>query len=251
MSRQRNNYLQLFIFLLVASLTLVIGDNQGWWSSVREVVETKIVARRVDHSESQPEKMAQLESKVISLEHTNTMLAQENEALRKQLASPLPPKLQFIPGYVISLAITGDKAILKVAGGELDGIQKNMPVVSEAILIGFVEQVSPRMSDIRLLSSNQSKVAVTTSRGAQGLIVGIEEKSRPDNAIIDRVLQTEALEVGDAVVTSGEDGLPPNLIIGTVTEILSESRDPFQQARVSLSVKPELLKRVFIIENAL
>lgn len=249
MSRQRNQYWQLFVFLVVVSLTLILGDQRGWWNSFRGLIETRIVARRVNHTETDKQKISQLESKITSLENTTKNLEDENTALRKQLEAPLPPKLHFIPGYVISLEVTADDAFLKAAAGGTDGVKKGMGVLSETMLVGFVTDVTPRISTIQLLSSSKSRVSVATSNGAKGLVVGTDEKDRPDMAIIDRVLQTEPLTVGDKIITSGEDDIPPNLLIGEVSEILSESRDPFQRAKITLYAKPRDLKRIFIIGN--
>ena len=245
-THSRTQYWQLFIFLLILSITLIIGDNKHWWDNVREFIELHIVSRQVNHTENEKERMANLESKIISLENEKKLLSDENVDFRKQLEAPLPATLKFIPGYVISTEITKDNAVIRVAAGARDGVAKGMPVYSEAILIGIVASTTPRISTIELLSSPNITVAVKTSSGANGLIVGTEEKNRPVATTIDRVLQTETLQAGDEVTTSGEDELPPNTLVGEVSIILSEAREPFQKAQVSLYVNPENLKRVFI-----
>lgn len=246
MNRKPTQYWQLFLFFTILSVTLVVGDSRHWWDTVRDFVELHILTQQVSHSETDKEHNANLESKIVSLEHEKTILTEENKDLRKQLEAPLPATLSFIPAYVISIDITQTNAVLRVAAGEREGIRKGMPVYSEAILIGIVESTTPRISTIELLSSPSIKVAVKTSSGANGLIIGTEEKNRPLSTIIDRVLQTETLKSGDAVVTSGEDELPANTPVGEVSMLLSEAREPFQKAQVSLYVNPQNLKRVFI-----
>ena len=245
-ARSRTQYWQLFIFFILLSISLVFGDTKKWWDGAREFFELHVMNRQVSHNESEKERLANLESKVISLEHEKKTLIEENIDFRKQLEAPLPATLKFIPGYVISTEITKTNAVLRVAVGAREGVARGMPVYSEAVLIGIVESVTPRVSTIELVSSPNIKIAVKTSNGATGLIVGTEEKNRPIATTIDRVLQTETLQAGDTIATSGEDELPANTPIGEVTMILSEAREPFQKAQVSLYVNPENLKRVFI-----
>lgn len=245
-TRKRAQYWQLFLFLLILSVALIIGDGKHWWDRIREFVELNIITRQVNHTESDREHLANLESKIISLENEKKLLTDENKEFRKQLEAPLPATLTFIPGYVIATEITKNNAVLRVAAGARDGVKKGMPVYSEAILIGIVASTTPRISTIELLSSPNIKVAVKTSSGASGLIVGTEEKNRPVATTIDRVLQTETMQAGDEVVTSGEDELPANTLVGEISTILSEAREPFQKAQVTLYVNPENLKRVFI-----
>lgn len=236
--RKRGANWQLFILLVIASGTLIVGDYRSWWDGVRIKLENGVVNWRVDHTETSTEKTAGLEAKVSSLTEKNRSLEEENELLRKQLQAPLSAKFSFIPGYVISVTQTDEDTQMKVAAGSSEGVMQGMPVLSEAILIGIVRDVTPRISTVQLIVSPKSTVAVKTSGAANGIVSG---------GFVDRVLQSETLVPGHTVVTSGEDGLPPELLIGEIAEIVSETRDPFQKARIVHTIDPKLVKRVFIV----
>ena len=249
MNRNRTNLWLLFIFLALVSGGLLLGDSRGLWNKARGFIEVKILRLRVGHTETDLEKIATLESKIFALERGQELLEDENKSLRKQLGSPLPASFTFIPGYVITVEATKEDRILKVAAGSEDGVKSGMPVITESIMIGIVTNTTPHMSTVNLLSSPKSKVAVKTTSGARGIVTGENNTDQIDTAIIDRVLQSELLTEKDTLFTSGEDGLPPNFIIGTLGPTISESRDPFQKAKALLSVKPTMLVRIFIVKT--
>lgn len=247
MSRSNTiNIGQLVLLLGLATVLLWAGDGRGWFFPVREYVEEKILRIRVDHTELPYEEEEQLKSKVVSLEQEVVLLKDENSTLRRQLEAPLPASLSFIPGYVIGITETETDSIMQIAAGEHEGVAVDMPVVTESILIGRVTQVTPKMAHVMLLSSPQSKVAVRTDKGSQGLIVGSHSHGA-QTVLLDRVLQNEPLKEGDIIATSGEDGLPVNLLVGTVAHIISEAREPYQRAEVTLSIDPYVTRRVFAV----
>lgn len=238
---------QIVLLLLLSSGILWWGDGQSWFDKPRAFIEEKILRIRVNHSESVSQENARLSAKVIGLERELATIKDENNMFRRQLQAPLPPDITFIPGYVVSLEKTGDDSIMRIAAGADHGVSEGLPVVSESMLIGQIIYVTPRMSHVRLLSSPQSKVAVGTEKNARGLLVGSKE-TPVSHAILDRVLQNETLSSSDMLTTTGEDGLPVNLVVGTVDHIISESREPFQRADVVLSLDPKSVKRVFVIK---
>jgi rod shape-determining protein MreC len=247
MPRSNNIHIgQLVLLLIISSVLLWSADKRSWLDMPRGFLEEKILRIRVDHRESDGNKLSRLESKVIALEQDLALLQDENNALRRQLEAPLMPSLSFIPTYVISIDESDTDVVMSIAAGSSVNITTDMPVVSEAILIGRIMHSTPRMSQVRLLSSPESKIAVKTARGSQGLIVG-SATSGISGVLLDRVLQNEALEEGDMLFTSGEDGLPVNLLVGKVTHIISEAREPYKRAEVSLVVDPRELTRVFVV----
>jgi len=54
---------------------------------------------------------------------------------------------------------------------------------------------------------------------------------------------------GETVVTSGDEFMPPNILIGTIVRVISEPRDPFKQAEVRLTVNPDHITSVFVISE--
>ena len=247
MNRQRIQIIPLFLFLSVVCGFLIFSDSHRITNPVRSTIERYLLKIRGNPALENNSSLDELRSKIISVEQERDLLSDENRDLRKQLQAPLPPTYNFIPSIVISKQIEESRAEMLVAAGSDEGIEADMPVVSEQILIGLVSETTPRLSHIKLLSDPEKKIAVKTDKGAQGLVMGSPELGDVTKVYLDRVLQSESLSVGDRVSTSGEDGLPPNLLIGEVSEIITQSRDPFQKAVVKMTIDPTVLKRVFVV----
>ena len=239
---------QIALLLLLVTGILWWGDGKSWFDRPRAFIEENMLRVRVNHTETIEEERARLSAKVVGLEQEIATLTDENNVFRRQLQAPLSPEMSFIPGYVISLEKTSDDTIMRIAAGSDHGVSEGMPVVSESVIIGKVISVTPRIAHVRVVASPGSKIAVKTDKKARGLLVGIQEGD-VSRAVLDRVLQNEPLAANDLLKTSGEDGLPVDLIVGTVDHIISESREPFQRADVVLSLDPREVRRVFVISK--
>lgn len=247
MNRQRFQIVPLFVLLVLACGFLIVSDSNRITYPIRSTLERYVLKIRGNPASEDEASMEELKSKIVSVEQERDLLVDENRDLRKQLQAPLPPSYNFIPSVVISKKIEDSRAELLIATGSEEGIHPDMPVVSEHMLVGLISASTPRLSHVKLLSDPEKKIAVKTDNGAQGLVSGSDQLHDVTIVYLDRVLQSESLSVGDRVSTSGEDGLPPDLLVGEVTEIITESRDPFQKAIVELSVDPGVLKRVFVV----
>ena len=247
MNRQRIQIIPLFLFLLIVCGSLIIADSNRITQPIRSTAERYLLKIRGNPQPENNPSLEELQSKITSVEQERDILTDENRDLRKQLQAPLPPSYNFIPGIVISKQLEDTRAEMLIVAGSEEGITVDMPVVSEHILVGLVSETTPRLSHVKLLADPEKKIAVKTNKGAQGLAIGSNELGDVTKVYLDRVLQSESLSEGDRVSTSGEDGLPPDLLIGEVSEIITQSRDPFQKAVVTLTINPTLLKRVFVV----
>lgn len=250
MERHRVQLGKLFFIVIATCGILFFTDKLQWIAPVREIIEEQIARIRGQARQATiTEKLQQLEATVAARNEELKRLQNENEEFRKQLQAPLAPDIIFIPAVIISTKEEGEEKLMNVAIGSAAGVKEGMPVVYESILIGRVVRTSSHSAVVRLLSSVDSKIAIKTNRGTQGLIIGTAEKNLYHEALIDRVLQDEPLQKEDTIFTSGEDGLPADLLVGTVIQMLSESREPFQKARVTLRLDPNALTHVFIIDR--
>ena len=69
-----------------------------------------------------------------------------------------------------------------------------------------------------------------------------------ERLILTGVLQKEKIDVGELVITSGEDEVfPPNLLIGKIKKIEKEERQPYQKAEVEPLIDYDKLETVFLI----
>lgn len=172
----------------------------------------------------------------------------ENAMLRDQLNLAPRKKFDLAASFVIGQDPQRLGSWIIIDKGETSGIKPGMPVIAyEGIIVGKTEEVYRNSSKVVLLTDSESVVnASDTETGARGILKG--EYSL--GIILDMVAQTEALNVGDTIMTSGLGGdLPKGLLIGKILEIRTTGDKLFQQAVVAPSVKYTDLESVFVIKN--
>lgn len=252
----------LFLFLILISLFLFLIDNFGWLKGARGVVQRPFLAlerpiysifqysnstikQLTDRSQSQ--QIIELQTQLRQLAIDQNQLAtcfEENEHLKKLLGAPLPPKWQFKMARVV-----GVTEKMRIDLGRRDGVEEGMIVVAENIYVGQVVSVGEKDSQVQLLNDPNSKIPVVIKQPgsagahARGLLMG----QFGGNLLLDRVLQEEDIRQGDLVVTSGEEGFLPDLVIGQIKEILPSTAEIYQQAIVTPLIDYSSLRFVFLV----
>lgn len=172
----------------------------------------------------------------------------ENAILREQLNLLPRDKYNLAAAFVVSYDPNGTGNWLEIDKGSDDGIVPGMPViVSKGILIGRIQQVSSKSSQVILLTNPKSTVNIMdVESGAKGVAKG----EYGLGIIFDMVLQTDSINVGDSVITSGISGeIPRGLYIGTIQEIHQSDDHLFQQAVLTAPLQVSNLQMVFVIKS--
>ncbi len=110
--------------------------------------------------------------------------------------------------------------------GSSDGLRAGSPVVDEQGVVGQVTRVFPLVAEVTLLTDKDQAIPVQVVRnGLRSVAFGGAEAGTLEL----RFLAANADVVsGDAVVTSGLDGLyPPGLPVGTVARVERDVKDQF------------------------
>ncbi|KKQ60875.1 MAG: rod shape-determining protein MreC, rod shape-determining protein MreC [Parcubacteria group bacterium GW2011_GWC1_38_22] len=172
----------------------------------------------------------------------------ENAILREQLDLLPRGSYELTGAFVVSQDPNGMGNWLEIDKGSSDGIEKgDSVIVSKGILIGRVQEVNVKTSKVVLLTNPASTVNVTSLKnGTKGVVKG----EYGLGIIFDMILQTDAINIGDEVITSGiGGGIPRGLYVGTVQEIHPSSDHLFQQAVVISPVQASKLRILFVIKN--
>lgn len=173
----------------------------------------------------------------------------ENINLRDQLKLLPRDKYELISAMVVSQDPHNMGNWLEIDKGSNDGIVSGMPViVSKGILIGKIQEVDSNSSKIMLLTNSKSTINVMTSQNSTR---GIAKGGYGLGIVFDMILQTDAIAVGDDVVTSGIGGeLSRGLYIGSVQEIHPSPDQLFQQAVIAVPLQVSKLQTVFVIKES-
>lgn len=195
--------------------------------------------------------------------------ARENDALKKTLARNIQENkrqrelllanqrlrtlLGFsrrIPGKALAAEVIGRDPShwfksVTIDKGREDGIRKGMPVVVAQGIAGQVAEVSGRYARVLLAIDRNSAVDALVQRSrSRGIIKG----DATDQYRFQYVLRKDDVQIGDAVVSSGLDGVfPKGLRIGRVADITRKNSGIFQQVTVIPYVDFEKLEEVLVI----
>jgi len=136
--------------------------------------------------------------------------------------------------------------LIEIDKGSRDGVQRDMAVITEAGLVGRVEQVDLSSARVRLVSSNEFVIGVEVA-GEVGLARG---EGSTEQIVIEQGIGIRALvSTGDPVTTTSSERslFPPNLVVGTVIESAVDDDQTNRRIVVELAADPVDLRFVNVV----
>lgn len=220
-----------------------IADGFEGWSMYFESIDT--LKAQNDALESENRDMAD------RLENAE-LLENENERLRAYLGMKSKyPSFTFEEGMVISYSSGNYITTLTLNKGSIDGIEKNMPVVTPNGIVGYVSEVGLNWCMVSTLIETATSVGAYIPRSGEVGIVSGDYSMRYDGLCKVSYVNVDAdIEVGDTVLSSGTGSVyPAGLEIGTVTAIDVDEYSRTIVATVKPSVEMKNMKWVMIITD--
>lgn len=206
-------------------------------------------------------------SEINSLKEENKSLREENSKLKEsereleilksennKLKDHLNLKNKYgdyttVPGDVIERTYSNYDKIIVINIGKKDGIDVNMPVISESGLVGHVLSVTDNSAKVQTIVDTGSTVSATISTAPESILVKgtinnnqqIKATSIPADATI---LQ------GDAVITSGLGGIyPKGILIGTIKDIVNTKNQTDRYANIETATNFNTLQTVLVVTS--
>jgi rod shape-determining protein MreC len=136
--------------------------------------------------------------------------------------------------------------LLVIDRGEADGVTRLKPVVMADGVVGRVHSATAHTAEVLLLTDRNSSVAVRVERTrARGNVRGL---GKPGACKLDYALRAEDVVEGDALVTSGTDGVfPRGLPVGKVVQLRRFGNGLFQDAQVDPAVDVTRVEEVLVV----
>jgi rod shape-determining protein MreC len=164
---------------------------------------------------------------------------EQNRALRGQLKfvdSPLfPADYSPVNTRILSWSSEFEQQVVIAAGSDR-GIKQDTPIVTRDGLVGRVTDVTGSAAQVTLLTDENSAVPVRDQKtGAKGLL---RHGQAEDSLLLDFVLKTANVRVGDVIVTSGTTSkqypslFPAGILIGVVTSVGQSDTALYKQIQV-------------------
>src|SRR4029453_7951381 len=180
----------------------------------RQIFNFKSIA---NENEQLRQRLSQVESEL----HNAQQQAAENDRLKGLLDLRDQATYQTVPARVIARDPSVWFNTVMINRGSTAGVAMNMPVVSATGIVGRVITVSPWSSQVMLVTDEKAGAgAVVGQLGQSGALGSV--RGRPDLGLIEMryVSGLEKVEVGDYVLTTGQDGIyPPGLNVGEIVDV--------------------------------
>lgn len=176
-------------------------------------------------------------------------LAAENARLRSLLQLQEESKYKVLPARIIGRdpSVWFDSSILN--RGSLDGVTLNMPVVADGGVVGRITAVSPLTSQVDLITRDKSGVGAVIGEigqtNALGVVIGTSKRELLE---MKYVTGTVEVAVGQAVFTTGQDGIfPPGLKIGDIVNVIQGSATTPHLIQIQPSARLSSMQEVGIL----
>lgn len=175
-----------------------------------------------DRLKAENESLRQQLEEYENKQYNEILLKEQNGWLKDYLnLHDQNPDFIFSEARVIAREAGNYSTVLTFNKGSVHKIKKNMPVMTEDGLLGYVSELGLDWCRVVTVIETSSSVGVYTDRtGVLGVVEGNAELRRDGLCKMTYISDTD-LQIGDRVYTSGGQGsiYPTGLLIGSVSSI--------------------------------
>lgn len=245
-------YITVFVAIILSVFLLLSNDNTQVEHINKRLIDItgkikqnfawiSLVFNAIDENR-------QLREKVLYLNIENTRLKDadlENERLRKLLGFKSRGSLDYLPAIVISRGFHQIINSIQVNVGKNDGIQKNMPIITEKGFVGKIYLVGEENSLVQLMTDINFRVSALILRSRS---TGIVSWKSGDVFAMSNVPKSFDVAVGDTIITSGYSQMyPPRVPIGFVSQVSDDIPGMFKDIELKAFVDFSSIEEVFVI----
>jgi rod shape-determining protein MreC len=253
----RHSIFILFISLEFFAISLVVNNN-GYQKSVAFAwVSEKTGKIQSDYNSFW---------EYLNLKQTNKVLAAENARYRSMLPAAFlitdtlvhykkdtlyRQQYQMLSAEVISNSTNSSTNFLQLNKGRLQGINKDMAVISPNGVVGIVVNVSQNFSWVMSLLNKETRISARIKKNGQIGTIAWEGGSYRFASLKDIPTHVR-ISKGDTIVTSGYSHIfPQGEIIGVINDFSIKSGEHFYDINVRLGADFNNLANVYVIRNLL
>ncbi len=182
------------------------------------------LGRKIVNFQNTAEENEKLKERVTTLElelRNAREATNENERLKGLLGLKEKTSYNFVAARVIARDPSAWFNTVTISQGSSSGVELNMPVVTGGGIVGRVIAVSPWTAQVMLITDEQAAAGAVVGQLGQSSALG-PVKGLGQSGLVEMryVSGLEKVEVGDYVLTTGQDGIyPAGLNVGEVVEV--------------------------------
>lgn len=190
---------------------------------VENTLDTLVNAQKYkSENEMLREKLNEMYEQIRDKEKTDKENAQLREML--DIAEKNPDYEWSAPCSVIARNANDIYGGFTIDKGSKDNIELYDPVFTSIGLVGVVTELSSNYSVVTTVLSADVTVGVITSESdTVGIIENDIRYAADGKCLMSYINKNSGIKEGEVVITSGGSVFPANLVVGTVTEIFSDS----------------------------
>jgi rod shape-determining protein MreC len=208
--------------------------------------------RKITRFSSTAEENEQLKKRVeeLDLELKNARAAvSENEQLKGFLSLKEKTGYDIVPARVISRDPSVWFNTIVIGAGSTSGVELNMPVVTGGGIVGRVVALSPWTAQVMLITDEQAAAGAIVGKlgesNAMGSVKGMGQRGLVEMRYVSGM---EKVEVGDYVLTTGQDGIyPAGLNVGGVIEVRHGTATQAHVIYIRPSARLDQLEQVAVL----
>ncbi|HEY7786778.1 MAG TPA: rod shape-determining protein MreC [Pyrinomonadaceae bacterium] len=175
--------------------------------------------------------------------------AAENDRLKGLLGIKEQTGHDAVPARVIARDSSVWFNTVTINRGSSSGINLNMPVVTGGGIVGRVVAVSPWTAQVMLVTDEKAAAgAVVGQLGESGALGSVRGKGQTGLVEMNYVSGLQKVEVGDYVLTTGQDGIyPPGLNVGEVVQVKQGTPTLPHEILIRPSAKLDQIEEVAVL----
>ena len=261
---------KFFIISVIAALILVLVPSMlsvfGYSGLVRNAIKTAATpfewcGRQIADSvngfvsvfteyDELLEENKELKEKIESLEndaYENAVLRDQNDWLKQYLNLKEQNNTFSITNATVISREAGNYAtVLTVNKGTVHGVKKNMPVITEDGVFGYVSECGLDWAKVVSIVETASAVSVYSDRtGVTGVVEGDTTLRKDGFCVMTYIASNADIKVGDKIFTSGNGNIyPSGLLVGEIAEISADEATRTLSATIKPSVDFENIEDI-------
>jgi rod shape-determining protein MreC len=232
---------QTFASPLQSASSKASGATSGFFEQIWNFRST------AQQNEQLKERLTQVEQELNAARQA----AAENERLKGLLNLKEQIQIQSVPARVIARDASVWFNTITINRGSSSGVTINMPVVTGGGIVGRVIAVGPWSSQVMLITDEKAGAgAVVGQLGQSGALGAVRGRADLGVALIEMryVSGLEKVEVGDAVMTTGQDGIyPPGLNVGRVVDVKTGTATQAHQILIQPGAQLDQMEEVAVL----
>ena len=234
--------------LLFRSLSVAQSRVQLFYhslaSSIRNTTDTYI---NLIHIQKTNRKLKQENRRLKARLFLMEEIKQENKRLSRLLDFSQKSPFHFISAQVIGKDPMSKYQLIILNRGRKSGVKKNMIVINEKGVVGYVFRIFARFSQVILLTDPHASLPALIRRSR---VYGLLEGANNNICQLKHLKRRDNVKIGDIIVTSNLSDLSAGgFPMGQVTEIKKQKYGLTQEVSVRPFINPSRLEEVLIVKK--